>query len=137
MKKKLLLILCIIAMLVTIGVVYAAISAQYRMPQTATAPQTISATFQVNGQPWTNNTSISWGQLQVGANTMPIVVTNTGSVAISSVSINNVGLPTGWTETISMGAPSGSSIPGTITLTADTSVSGSQSWTSTITLTSP
>jgi hypothetical protein len=149
MKKKLLVLICMIAMLATIGVVYAALTTHYDMPQTATPPAptaspsptpppaTISASFQVNGQPWTNNTTVSWGQLVAGANTKPIIVTNTGNVAIASVSISSVGLPVGWTETIVMGTPSGSNIPGTITLNADASVSGLQSWTSSITLTSP
>ena len=149
MKKKLLVIICLFAMFATIGVVYAVLTTHYDMPQTATPPAptaspsptpppaTISASFQINGQPWTNNTAVSWGQLVAGANTKPIIVTNTGNVAISSVSISSVGLPVGWTETIVMGTPSGSNIPGTITLNADASVSGLQSWTSSITLTSP
>jgi hypothetical protein len=138
MKKKLLVILCIVTIFATIGLVYAiSLTTHYNMPQTATPPVSISASFTVNGQAWSNNTAISWGQLVAGANTMPIVVTNTGSVAISSVTISNTGLPAGWSETIAMGAPSGSNIPGTITLTADNSVTGTQSWSSSIILTSP
>lgn len=68
MKKKILVVLCIAAMLVTIGLVSAVLSTHYDMPQT--------------------------------------------------------------------GTPSGSNIPGTITLNADASVSGLQSWTSSIVLTS-
>ena len=132
-----LIAICIVAMLAAMGVVYAAISTHYNMPQTAIAPFGVAATFTVNGQAWTNNTSIDWGQLQLGDNTMPIIVTNAGSVAIASVTMNSVGLPSGWTETVVMGVPSGSGIPGTIILHADASVSGSQSWISTITLTSP
>jgi hypothetical protein len=149
MKKKLLVILCIAAMLVTIGLVSAVLTTHYSMPQTATPPAptpspsptpppaTISASFQVNGQSWTNNTAISWGQLVAGANTKSIVVTNTGTVAISSVTIINTGLPSGWSETLVMDSPSGGSIPGTITLTADASVTGTQTWYSSIILTSP
>jgi len=130
----------VIAVIVAIG--YASYSRQYSLPQTATAPSPspppnpVSATFTVNGQQWTDGTAINWGQLVNGDNTIPITITNTGSVAIASVSISSVGLPQGWTETITTGQPSGSTIPGTITLHAESSVSGTQSWTSTITLAS-
>jgi hypothetical protein len=150
MKRKLLIIICLFAMLATIGVVYAALTTHYDMPQTATPPvptpspsptpppATISASFQVNGSPWTNNTVVSWGQLVAGANTKTLAVTNTGTVAIALVSISNgVGFPVGWSETITMGTAVGSTIPCVITLNADASVSGLQSWTSSIILTSP
>jgi hypothetical protein len=138
MKGKMLVVLCIIGMLVGVGVAWAAVlSAQYRMPQTALAPVGAAATFTINGQPWTNNTAIDWGQLNFGDNTKSIVVTNAGSVGIASVTLTSVGLPSTWTETITMGAPAGGGIPGTITLHADASVQGSQSWVSTITISSP
>ena len=149
MKKKLLVIICMIVLLATIGVVYAALTTHYDMPQTATPPAptaspsptpppaTISASFQVNGSPWTNNTAVSWGQLVAGANTKTLAVTNTGTVAIALVSISSVGLPVGWSETITMGTAVGSTIPCVITLNADASVSGLQSWNSSIILTSP
>jgi hypothetical protein len=140
MKKKTSILVIITIALISIGTVYAAaiaLSAHYSIPQTATAPIGVSASFTINGQAWTNGTSISWGQLQLGTNTMPLTVTNTGSVVIATVTITNTGLPNGWTETITMGTPIGSTIPGTITLNADASVIGTQTWTSTITLTSP
>ena len=137
LNKKSLAILATICMLSVLSVAYATLSTQYSMPQTADAPIGASATFTVNGQPWVNGQSIDWGQLQIGANTKPITVTNTGSCAIASVTMTSTGLPAGWTETITLGTPTGSSIPGTITLTADASVTGTVSWTSVITVSGP
>ena len=138
MKIKMIFALCIIAMLFAIGIVYAAVlTAQYRLPQTAIAPVGAAATFVINGQDWANNTSIDWGQLKMGDNTMTILVKNVGSVAIASVTINSVNLPSSWTETIVMGVPSGDGIPGTIILHADATVIGPQTWVSTITISSP
>jgi hypothetical protein len=136
MKKKLLVILCIAAMLVTIGLVSAVLTTRYSMPQTATAPVDLSplATFTINGQAWTNDTTISWGQLQLGANTKSIMIVNAGPVALvpSGITMTTTGLPVGWSETLTLGTPTGAGIPGTITLNADASVSGPQSWSSVI-----
>jgi hypothetical protein len=135
--KKAIICLAVVALFASFGFVYASLTAHYNIPQSAIAPVGASASITINGQPWTNGTAISWGQLQMGTNTIPITLTNTGSCAINSVIISNTGLPTGWTETITMGTPSGSSIPGIITLNADASVSGSVSWTSVITISGP
>lgn len=145
MNKKHIVIILVLAIVIgiSIGAVLALYTKDYTLPQDAIAPlptatpNPVSATFTINGQPWSNNSPIHWNQLQWGDNTMPITVTNTGSVAIASVSISSTGLPAGWTETITMGSPTGATIPGIITLHADASVTGTQSWTSTITLTSP
>ncbi|MBE3141216.1 MAG: hypothetical protein IMZ53_11640 [Thermoplasmata archaeon] len=136
-NKKIILPITILLIFAVSGLAYASLTANYSLPQTATAPIGASATFTINGQPWTNGTAITWGQLVIGVNTIPITVTNTGSVAITSINIVNTGLPAGWTETIALGTPSGSSIPGTITLNADASVTGQQSWASVITISGP
>lgn len=136
-NKKTIAILAAICLSSLLGIACGVLSTQYSMPQTATAPVGASASFTIDGEAWVNGDSIDWGQLQIGANTKAISVTNTGSVAIASVTISSTGLPAGWTETITMGTPTGSSIPGTITLTADASVTGSQSWTSVITISGP
>ncbi len=137
MKKKAVIILSVLAMFSLSAFAYASLTAHYSVPQSAIAPVGASTTITINNQAWTNGTAINWGQLQMGTNTVPIVLTNTGSCQIASVTIQNTGLPAGWSETISMGTPSGSSIPGTITLNADASVQGTQSWTSVITISGP
>jgi hypothetical protein len=139
MKKKILVIICMLTMFATIGVVYAVLTTQYSLPQTALAPVDNSplATFTINGATWTNGAAINWGQLQLGRNTISILVVNAGPVALtpSSVTMTTTGLPSGWSETLTMGTATGAGIPGTITLYATASVTGSQSWSSVINLT--
>ena len=139
MKKKILVILCIATLMITLGTVFALLTTTYNMPQTATPPADLHplATFTIAGQPWTNGTAISWGQLVLGDNTKSILITNAGPVALNPLGITmvNTGLPAGWTETLVLGTPTGSGIPGTITLHADASVTGVQSWSSVISIT--
>jgi hypothetical protein len=144
MKRKLLIFIIILG--ISTGIIMGSIAAtlmhSYSLPQTATppsptpTPNPVSATFTINGQAWTDGTLIAWGQLQNGNNVLPITITNTGSVAISSVVLSSPTLPSGWTEVFTQTSVSGDTIFGTITLHADASVTTQQSWTTTITLNS-
>jgi hypothetical protein len=145
------IILCAIGIIVGLSIVAAIATNSYSVPQTGTIPTptpsptptpTLAVSITIDGNAWTNGTTINWGSNLVPgqASTKAISFTNTGNTPITSISIVDDAtshLPSGWTETISnlvgtLGA--GQVASGIITLTPSASATpGTYGWTSYIT----
>ena len=79
------------------GVAYALTTLVYKMPMKAKIP--ISVETYVEGQAWTNNTAVDWGNVTPGQTyTKTLDIHNTGTATIT-VTFLVSNLPSGWSLT--------------------------------------
>ena len=93
----------------------------YYFPNTATPTTTITLAIQIDGQAWTNGTTIDWGPVEAGTvYNKTLTVENTGTIDVM-VYITVADLPSGgwnlnWTQNNTV-VPPGLQTSGTLQLT--------------------
>ena len=96
-KIKMVLMVSVLLSALMVSMVIGAAVVNYYFPQQAVV-NSISATFRLDGAPWTDSALIDWGNVDPsGVYTKAFSVNNTGTVDVT-VSMHVDGLPAGWTE---------------------------------------
>lgn len=98
MNKKLKL-LTIASVAVLLGVIVAAVTESYLLPNHATIDSAVPLTFLLDGDPWTEANITEWGTILPNDVLYAILnATNVGNVD-TTVTLHSANLPIGWTIT--------------------------------------
>lgn len=135
MKKKSLLFLVSVVALAVVMLVSGLVFYVLNVTMTATVETQGTVTVKIDNQTWENGTTIPWGTIHVGTNTLPIIITsNVNTVLTASIT----GVPTGSSWTIALSLNSTTVAPfdtasGNIVLTLPSNaVANTYSWSATL-----
>ena len=133
MRKKSLLFLVSVVALAVIMLVSGLVFYVLNITMTATVQPQGTVTVLISGTTWTNASTIPWGTVYVGNNTLPINITsNVNTVLTPSIS----GAPAGWAITLALNSTTiapFSTASGNIVLTIPSNaVANTYSWSATL-----
>ena len=129
-SKRVSFVLAVLIFLAIASIAYATVTLYYSMPMSATVSATVE--IYVDGEKWSNNTEICWGNVTAGESyNKTLSIRNLGGCNVT-VTFTVENLPTGWTLTFTgnntVVQPS-AWLNGTLTLTVPAdATSGEYAW---------
>jgi hypothetical protein len=135
MNKKFFLLLASVMALTVVMLISGLVFYLANFNMSATVAQQGTVTVFINGQQWNNGTTIPWGTVNFGNNTLPINITSTVNTVLTP---SITGAPSGWLISLSLNSTTidaFGSVIGTVVLTVPSNATAHDyNWSSSLTV---